>query len=106
MPAKWMCNICKTDRIYDKRTQDGYCKIHAKELLVPVEMPEPVTGTALVPVPLPEGEKNPTRVEGLGVLVCDASYSMDALVFPKERNDLTRLELVEGAVQSALLAMR
>jgi len=106
MSAKWMCNICKTDRIYDKRPQDGYCKIHPHELVVPVEMPEPPLGKALVPYPIPKEVTDPTQVEGLGVLVCDVSYSMDTAVFPDERKDLTRLQLVVGAVQSALMAMR
>jgi hypothetical protein len=44
-------------------------------------------------------------VEGLGILVCDASASMDNQVFKNERKDLTKLQLVAGAVRSALLQM-
>jgi hypothetical protein len=44
-------------------------------------------------------------MEGLCVLVCDASYSMDEVAFPSERPDLTKLRLVVDAVQSAIDAM-
>src|SRR5689334_1490483 len=105
MSVGWKCNICGT--VYEKKPQDGYCKIHELELLVPLEVPEPapVTDLVLFHQEIPKEETDPTLVQGLGVLVCDVSGSMDEVVFPKERKDLTRLQLVVGAAQSALLNM-
>jgi hypothetical protein len=51
-------------------------------------------------------EKHQTeRLEGLCVLVCDVSNSMNEIAFPVEQPDQTKLELVAEAVQSAVDAM-
>jgi hypothetical protein len=107
MSTQYKCPYPGCKRTYEIRTQDGYCKVHSDVLLVPVAGPEVEAIERSMP---PQEEVMVERdtaqpVEGLGVLVCDASHSMDNLAFPEERRDLTKLQLVVGAVQIAILAM-
>jgi len=107
MAAQFKCPYPGCNAIYDIPTQDGYCKIHGDVLLVEVDGPEGMAIERSMPRP-EEVRVDPNTaqpVEGLGVLVCDASLSMDELAFPQERRDLTKMQLVVGAVQSAILEM-
>src|SRR4051794_2093693 len=106
MATGWKCTEC--GKIFNLKPQDGYCSDDFTGRVVPVEIPDAVVEAPSVPVPqvvLAAGGPPSSRVEGLGILVCDGSVSMDTKVFPDERKDLTRLQLVVGAVQSALLQM-
>src|SRR3954453_8459469 len=107
MASQFKCPYPGCNRTYKENTQDGYCKVHSDVLLVEVDEPESKAIERSMPpkeeVALDTNSAQP--VEGLGVLVCDASLSMDEPAFPDERRNLTKMQLVVGAAQSAILEM-
>lgn len=84
MTARYICTKCK--HIYETMTQDDCC-----------ERPG-CFGEPLVPITL--APSSAAEIEGLCVLVCDASGSMDNAAFPESR--VTKLKLVVSAVQRAI----
>lgn len=91
---QYQCPNC--DLIYNTMTQDGMCE---REECLGIDLVE-VTGQSIPPVP---GFGKVGVIEGLCLLVCDISYSMNERAFADR--EITKLEMVTEAIQSALVEL-
>jgi len=97
MAIRYKCPEC--GKTYDTLSQDMLSECHDRPL-EPIEVSQGRSSTEP-----PRGKVSGELMEGLCVLVCDASYSMEEDAFPEEKPDLSKLRLVVDAVQSAVDAM-
>ena len=93
------------NHVFDHISQDGLCPNPGCTLepLIPIDDPP---GTAIAaPFGEPKvGADSGKLIEGLCLLVCDISASMDEPAFPD--HPVTKLNLVAGAVKDALAELK